>query len=136
MGYVGAALFKRPNGEATAHSYDYDFSSAWSMANSQFEYFSNPNNGFINGEVIRIGTIAEMDDAVRNKNVQIGDMVYWGNDESVHHAAMITGFSKDEKTDKMVILYSAHTESRSDEKITAKQLEDENIYIIRIKDDA
>ena len=68
---------------------------------------------------------------VKLQNIQIGDLMYFANeDDGAHHATVITSINDD-------IYFSAHTSHRSDEPLY-DHLEggEEWVYIIRIKDDA
>jgi len=52
-------------------------SSSWNSANAQFNYFSNPRNGFINGDPILIDRNTDLEQLLRENNVQVGDLLYW-----------------------------------------------------------
>lgn len=49
------------------------------MANEQYKYFSDPKNGYINGDVIVINNSDEYEEALSNKEQQIqeGDLLFW-----------------------------------------------------------
>ena len=122
-------MYKTADGTVTVRAYEYDFTSACSLARRQYEYFSKLENCYINGEVIEINNVDQIENAVDNLGIQIGDLMYFANDNGVHHATMITGFTNDD------ILFSAHTRSRQNQSL-AEVLGTEKVYIIRIRDDA
>lgn len=52
-------------------------SEAWRLAESQYEYFSNEDNGYINGEVIRITSQKEIKEVMEKYEIQKGDLMYF-----------------------------------------------------------
>ena len=108
--------------------YTYDYSLTWSMASAQYEYFSNPDNGFVNTKkvefnnagvsqsdsgVIKITSAAGVREAVAEANIQTGDLVYFINEDGkVHHAAIVSDVSDDD------ILYAGNTKRRFDESLS------------------
>ena len=123
------SLYKTPDGTVTSRAYDYNFTPAWSLARSQYEYFSNPANGYINGEVIIISGVDQIANAANNMGIQKGDLMYFGSlgASQPHHASIITKIENDE------IHFSAHTSSRSNEPLTLR-LGDGQVFIVRIND--
>jgi hypothetical protein len=111
--------------------FDYDVGPAWRLVNEFFSFLSNPDNGYINGDVITISSAKEMQEAVISSGVQIGDVIFFSgkNGDNPHHAGIIT------KIEDGVIFYSAHTVNRNDMELTGF-LEKEKVVIIKIKDDA
>lgn len=111
--------------------YDWDISPAWRLASEQYAYFSNSDNGYINGEVIVIENIDQIEKLVETGGIQPGDLMFFVNsgEESPHHATIIT------KVENNEIYYADHTRNVYDEKLS-KKLDDQKVYIIRIKDDA
>ena len=99
-------LYETNNGDITTDSITYDFTAPWSLANSQFQYFSNPSNGFISGEVIEIhpGSKQDISSAIK-QNVQKGDLLYWDfeGDKKINHATILTAVTND------AIFYGGHT---------------------------
>ncbi len=113
--------------------YDWDVASTWRLASDQFYYFSNPENGFINGAVITITTIDELAEYAQSGNIQPGDLIYFvsTDDTEPHHAVLIT------KVEDGEIYYSAHTDSHKDKPLSQVLGKgNEYVYIVRIKDDA
>jgi len=51
-------------------------SASWNNANAQFNFFSNPQNGFINGESIRIDRYSNLEQILRDNNIQVGDLLH------------------------------------------------------------
>jgi hypothetical protein len=111
--------------------YDWDVSESWRMASSQYNYFSNEANGYINGDVININSKDEIQNVANNMGVQEGDLLYFmGKEaENPHHAAIISKIENGE------IYYAAHTKSRREQPLS-ESIGNEKVLIIRIKDDA
>ena len=142
LGWISPFLqYKRPSGNPFLSDYtwrpiDHKFTDAWALAGSQYKYFSDSDNGYINGSVIKLEYQSSnfsqyMNAAVKANNIQVGDLMYFANEEDgAHHATMIT------KIDENGIYYSAHTDHRSDETLDGKLSETEWVYIVRIKDSA
>jgi hypothetical protein len=127
---VSNTMYVTPDGEMTHRSYDYDFTSAWSVASSQYKYFSDPKNGYINGAVIMVKNTEHLVNAVNIQGVQPGDLLYFENSEGIHHTAMISGITKN--GDKSDILYAAHTRNTATSSLR-DALEKDSIYIFRMK---
>lgn len=107
-----------------------DMTPVWARAKAQYDYFSNRDNGYINGEVITISSINEMREDVKKYDIKPGDLLFWADDENgVHHSTIITGISKDG-----FIKYSGHCNDRVNQLILG--LNGEQLKIVRIKDDA
>lgn len=123
-------------GNITNHPTDYIFSGTWTFANDQFLYFSNPQNGYINGQpiLIRKKNREDIVNAIR-QGVQLGDLLYWDfqNDGRIDHASMITGIQDQD------ILYGAHSMSRAYGSLynaLSSNESDARAYIIKIRDNA
>jgi plastocyanin len=131
LGSLGLSntMYVTPNGEMTHRSYDYDFTSAWSVASSQYKYFSDPKNGYISGAVIKVSNKQQIASAVNNLGVQPGDLLYFENSEGIHHTAMISGV---DYGDNPEIRYAAHTKNRDYQELSSA-LKDDSIYIVRLK---
>jgi hypothetical protein len=120
--------------KSTIHRHDdslkniWDVTATWSVASEQFDFFSNPSNGYINGDVLNIHSVEDIANAINDSGVQVGDLLYFGEGEDMH-ATIIT------KIENGDIMYSANTNSRKDESLT-RHLNEDNIRIIRIQDDA
>lgn len=114
---------------------DYDFTGAWGLANQQYEYFSNPENGYINGSVINIapGSQKDISDAIKD-GVQAGDVLYWSwkGDGFINHSTMITEIRKD------MILYGGHSHAQqyADLYDMLSTYPNAKAYIVKICDNA
>ena len=109
--------------------YDWDVSESWRLAQKQYDYFSNEDNGFINGEVIKISNVDDISNAIKENDIKKGDLLYWSSDsgKSVHHATMISSVTEED------ILYTGNTSSRFDASLS-KALKSETVLIVRIND--
>ena len=109
------------------------YTNIWSLAPEQYKYFSDPQNGYINGEVLYAKNVDDIKNILKNNNVQVGDLLYWDhNGEGVTHATIIS--KVDYENGK--ILFADNTKPRFD-----KEIIDENISqykggvrIVKIKD--
>ena len=116
---------------------DIDVGEPWRKAHTQYEYFSNPANGYINGDVVTITSAADIPSVLaqceaEGKPVQVGDLMYFtpngeGGD-GTHHASIISTVNSQE------IKYAAHTDEKFDELLSDKQLKEEEVCIIRLHD--
>ncbi len=121
----------------------WDRTANWTAASNQYEYFSNPDNGYINGDVINItlpnkpalnGAIevpySDLNDQLSSLNIRPGDLLYFYNEEGVHHSTMVS------KVENGAIYYTANTTARFDENLkTAVDEESEyGFLVIRIND--
>lgn len=106
------------------------YTASWTAASEQYKYFSNPDNGYINGSVVEIKTVGDIPSVIQESGIQIGDLMYFAGEDgnSPHHAAMIT------KIDNKEIYFSAMTTSRSDEPLSERMKE--VVLIVKIKNDA
>ena len=90
----------------------YTWSNPWGAARDQYEYFSDPKNGYANG-TIDIGSYnknntsdterVESDIQEAAQTVQPGDLLYWDDGDGVHHATIVTKVKDGE------IYYSGNT---------------------------
>ena len=119
-------MYITQDGMVTHRPYNYDFTPTWSMASQQFAYFSNPDNGYINGDVITINDISEIPYVAMNMGVQPGDLLYFAGNNGVHHATIITQVDNDE------IYYAAHTANWQYRELSLG-LRNQTAYIVRIK---
>jgi len=110
------------------------YSYTWSNAREHFEYFSNPENGYINGEVICVTTKEQLK---RVTGVQPGDLIYWDwydeenefkRDGFITHASMVSGYDKNGN-----MLYMANDADRQME-LVEEHLHEGAIYIVKLKD--
>ncbi len=112
------------------YRYDWDIGEAWRLANKQYLYFSNPDNGYINGEVITVSSVDDISKIADNGGVQSGDLLFFSNDGiSAYHAAIIT------TVDDNMIYYAGHTRSAFDKPLSSG-IGSKTAFIIRIYDDA
>ncbi len=109
----------------------------WTSAGKQYEYFSNPDNGYIEGEIIKVDSLQEYYQVVRSALIEPGDLLYWdeNGDGHVNHATIITG------VDKNNLLFSGNTRARFDEPVSGiyeeylKEYSNKSsLYFIRMKD--
>jgi hypothetical protein len=136
--FNNVGLYRNSDNELTTSPIEYKFTDAWSSASKQFDYFRNTENNYTESSVIKLSYKENKDEykeyiknTVKLQNIQIGDLMYFANeDDGAHHATVITSINDD-------IYFSAHTSHRSDEPLY-DHLEggEEWVYIIRIKDDA
>ena len=101
------------------------------MAEKQYQYFSDPQNGYINGEVIHINSVEELLAAGKTGGIQTGDLLYWAwFENTITHATVI---SKVENGD---IFFSGNTSAKFD-RLVKDYLEryEGGIYIIKLKDE-
>jgi len=66
--------------------------STWNSAYSQFRYFSDPKNGFINGEVITIDRNSDISQILATYNIQVGDLLHmdFNGNGRMNHATIIS----------------------------------------------
>lgn len=130
---VAITYYYDPNGKLTLKPYNYYFTYAWAEAPSQYAYFSNEENGYINGEVITIESYTDIANAVANYNIQKGDLLYWyeieDGEEVVKHATMISSVTNDD------ILYTGHSNPRFDTPASeVLKGNGQSLKVIRLKD--
>ena len=105
-------------------------SDSWTMVEDQYEYFSSPKNGYINGDVIKITSTSQISNVANNSGVQPGDLLFFSsNGYSVKHAAIVS------KVEDGMIYYAAHTDPCFDKPLTSAQ-DSAAFFIIRIYDNA
>ena len=110
--------------------YDVLLSKTWNNADAQYKYFSNSENGYCEGETIKISSYEELQEALKTYNIQTGDLLYWDDegDGNANHATIIS------KVDNG-LYYAGNTSARFDELVTEEKFEHyEAIYIVRLKD--
>ena len=116
---------------------DYNFTSTWTVASKQYEYFSNKNNGYINGSVLKMNGDGynAIKPFLRFFNIQKGDLMFYGNEDGIYHSTMITDVlydTKDPNGNK--IKYSAHSVIRTNKELSIP--DEDYVCIIRMKNDA
>lgn len=125
LGYCNEA------GKYTLNSVRYNFSAAWLGAISQFKYFSDKQNGYINGEVITLNSAEAVSKAAATENIQKGDLLFWSsNGETVAHVTLITDVTDSD------IFYTGHSQigfNRSVSK-TIVSGDYKAVKIVRLKD--
>lgn len=124
-------VWESASGNYFVEYYDWeDTTEPWRLAKGQFNYFSNPDNGYINGEVLTITSAGEMYEILKTENIQKGDLMYFFSDEGVHHATIISDIGK------QGILYSGNTSRRFDYPlINALENGEKGVYIVRMNDE-
>ena len=110
-----------------------DFSGSWVRPDEQYNYFSNQQNGYINGNVISIKSVADMKYAVKNDDIQKGDIIFMQNGEGkIHHSMMVTDL-KDDGT----ILFSGHSNDRINQPVSDGTFDGDNgaetMLILRLR---
>ena len=111
--------------------YNWDVSPAWRQVQDQYDYFSNPSNNYINGEVISLSRLDDFVEAVSKHNIREGDLMYFVEGGKLAHSSIITMVSSDVMDDG--IYYSAHTNPRIDYPLYGI-IGNQTVNIIRMKD--
>lgn len=116
----------------SCYYYFWEVGAPWRLAADQYNYFSNPENGFINGEVIEINNVSELAEEAKNGGIQAGDLLYFdeNRDGVPNHAAMIS------KVDSGMLYYTAHTFARFNQPLSAyfcTRNNEARVYIIKLK---
>lgn len=80
------------------------FSPEWAVADNQYRYFSNLDNGYAE-KTYEVATLEDLEKVENSGEVQPGDLLYWDfeGDGEVDHATMITNI------DSGRLYYSGHT---------------------------
>ena len=137
LGFGCSWTYRDSDGKPTKSSMEYKFTDAWCNAKSQFEYFSDPTNGYINGEVIKIDQCNEetIEKAIEENNIQPGDLLYFANSDTgnVSHSTMVSSI------DNNMLHYAAHSNSYVAKSVMDAdkfQSGEQYLYVVRIKDDA
>ena len=103
------------------YRYNWDVGAAWSVASAQYEYFKS-----IDGNIsVYIGSVSELASLISTYGIQAGDLMYFLEDGSIHHATIISSVDKDS------IYYSGHTLSRFGESLSS-HFPAEGVYVIVI----
>ena len=128
---VEKKVWESGSGNHYIEEYQYNSGEPWRLAGAQYEFFSNPDNGFIRGDVINISSVSEMEQKLEAYVIQKGDLMYFYDEDGVvHHATIISNI------DGRGILYSGNTSARYDYPLRDAFENGENgVYIVRIKDD-
>ena len=71
---------------------------SWNVAYYQHRFFSNPDNGFINGYVIRIDANSDLEQILREYNIQIGDLLHmhFAGVRRIGHATIVSGVTDED----------------------------------------
>jgi hypothetical protein len=111
--------------------YDWNITLTWSEAPNQFAYFSDPSNGYINGEVLTISSARDVKKAANNGGIQRGDIMYFaGKDgDDPHHAVIVT------KVENGEIYFAGHTNPQQYAELS-KLIGNEQVKVIRIRNEA
>ena len=105
------------------YRYNWDVGPAWSLAQNQFDYFSNlPGNSSF-----RLDSSEDIHNFICSQGVKPGDLLYFANENGVHHATIIT------KVDDQMIYYAGHTRSQFDEPL-GPHMGSDFVYIVKISD--
>ncbi len=117
------------NHYAETQKISWDVSAPWRLAQDQYDYFSDPQNGYINGDTIEINSVGEIEDVVSNNNVQKGDLMYFVDEKgNVHHATMIS------KVENGMIYFTGNTKRRFNMPLK-DALDGDSVIIVRINDE-
>jgi len=128
-----------------AHNIDMSFNNAalnnlsvyvsrsWNIANNQFDFFSNPNNGFINGPVLTVRRYTDIWAIARNMNVQVGDLIHMDLEGVgvINHAVIVS------RVTNYDIYFSGNTSDMLDFSLTywfRERRPDAVIHITRLND--
>ncbi len=110
--------------------YNWDISESWRLADEQYKYFSDRNNGYTDKTVIKIFSPQFIPANVHTKNIQPGDLLYFSKDgKTAYHAAIIS------KVEDGMIYYAAHTRPQFDCPLS-DTMGDDIVFIVRISDNA
>ena len=114
-----------------------EYSLTWTSAGKQFAYFSDPKNGYMEGGVIKVGSLEEYYQVAGQGVIEAGDLLYWDEDGDgvINHATIINGFAKGG------LLYSGNTDPHYGGAVGikyAEKLENSSgtagLYFVRMKD--
>ena len=114
-----------------------EYSLTWTSAGKQFAYFSDPKNGYMEGGVIKVGSLEEYYRVAGLGVIEAGDLLYWDEDGDgvINHATIINGF------DERGLLFTGNTKARFDhpvDDIYKDYLEANSnssvFYFVRMKD--
>ena len=117
----------------------WDISKTWRLATQQYEYISKSDYC---EEVIKINSVKELEEAVQNKDIEKGDLLYVADDTLFHtlrnrdpyHATIISEVDLNNKN----LLYAAHTDSYKDRSVKDVLIngKDDNrrVYVIKMKE--
>ena len=133
LGIFADDLYVDKDGNIVTKPVSYYFSPEWSVANSQYLYFSNIENGYVQEVITLQGTKDEVKTqlAKLSGKVKAGDLLYWDfeNDGTYNHATIITGIN-----DKNELLYSGHTKPRNNYSVIDSYEPENKITIVIMKD--
>ena len=120
------------DGKMSLLAHDYTFSPEWMRATPQFEYFSNPENGYTSKDPVIISSPEDISSAIEKYGIQKGDLLYWSRDggKTVHHATIISEVGNGE------IRYAGHTDFATTEDLSEKMKEKpyETMVIVLMND--
>lgn len=137
-------LWESPSGVRQADRYKWDVTFEWRVVEKQFNYFSDPANGFTNGVVeiytgsspVRSGAAVSIDrlaKEVSSLGVRPGDLMYFYNgDGELHHAAVVSSVSS------KGIGYAGNSKRRFDAPVgdALGPKDFDGVFIVKIKDSA
>ena len=111
----------------------WDETPVWINADKQYNYFSDPDNGYINGEVIVIDSQSDIQ-RVANDSVNLvqpGDLLYFDfdNDGEIDHATMVSSVTNDN------LYFTGNTVRRFNQSLSESYVDGNCLYIVRINDE-
>lgn len=104
-----------------------DDSDAWMKAEEQFDYFSNPYNGYTSNKVITIDSVDGIQDALENNTIQKGDLMFFEDESGIFHATIISSVD-----DNMI--YYAGNSSKQYDKALEDGLGNDKVKIVIMND--
>ncbi len=120
-----------------------DTTNAWTVASDQFDYISDPSNGFTSKSVVNVYgnrqygqnttkvSYSDLSSQISSLGIQAGDAMYSYNEaEGVHHASIVLKV-KDGK-----MYYSANSLNRYDNDFAYGLRDNDGVLIVRINDAA
>ncbi len=121
--------YRDKDGVLVSYPISYYFSSPWTGANAQYEYFSNLTNGHTSTNVIKINSVCDIPYAASHYNIKPGDLMYFSRDggKTAYHATIISSVMNDD------IEYCAHTSGRKDKKLS-ETIGNESVIIVRLNE--
>jgi hypothetical protein len=117
---------------ASDKTFDVEVSDTWVNASAQYDYFKDPKNGYINGDVIKINSknINEILQNLGDYNIQSADLLYWDwtSNGSIDHATVICSVTESD------ILYAGNSNTRFGVSFFDVFQDNYTCYVLRLND--